>query len=534
MEQHITDNIGRRRARENSVSNLVPIEAAYFYEGMYLNFSVYVKSGKSFSLLCSNVTLTESLLEKIDVAEDSGNLICVDKKSYREILLNAAQNAENEGITIDWDSVYELANNPPNVEEFTEDISDSEVIDPNEPKPEIIALNNIAILAAKAISQKEKESEEDILNSASVKLVNPQDVVNVVIESVSKEDEDKEAAESEKNKEKEKDSKLLGFSEGPKPRISESISPDDIVKALIGFSDKKEDKEDIVIAPEKIEKIEIYKDISINVRKIFEESAEGFKFDAALVNSISERLSHLVRTSGENIIIQCMRYLRENEGYLISHTVNAACINALMGKWLGFSRDESIEIVKVGILHDIGEQLIPEDILFKPSRLTDEEYELIKKHSIYSYRICMASGITNTAILRAVRNHHERINGSGYPDGLKANDIPLYARIMAVSDTFNAMVTKKPYRKNYTALDVIQKFSTIRDTELDSKLVNILIDNITKLFIGKKVQLTDGSFGSIISVNSSGYDCPMVLVNGKYIKTNKYNKVVYMDLYTDN
>ena len=116
MEQHTTDNIGSRRTRESSVSNLVPIEAAYFYEGMHLDFSVFIKSGKSFSLLCSNVTLTESLLDKIDVAEDSGNLICVDRKSYREILLSAAHNAEEQGISIDWDSVYELADNPPGME----------------------------------------------------------------------------------------------------------------------------------------------------------------------------------------------------------------------------------------------------------------------------------------------------------------------------------------------------------------------------------------------------------------------------------
>ena len=104
---------------------------------------------------------------------------------------------------------------------------------------------------------------------------------------------------------------------------------------------------------------------------------------------------------------------------------------------------------------------------------------------------------------------------------------------MAVSDTYNAMITKKPYRKDYTALDVIQQFSTIKDTTLDSKLVNILIDNIIKLFIGKEVQLTNGKFGTIVSINSSGYDCPIVLVDGKYVKTNKYNKVIRINLYTD-
>lgn len=530
MEQHTTDNIGRRRTRESSVSNLVPIEAAYFYEGMHLDFSVFIKSGKSFSLLCSNVTLTESLLDKIDVAEDSGNLICVDRKSYREILLSAAHNAEEQGISIDWDSVYELADNPPGMEEFSEDIADSEILDPNETKTEVIALNNIAVIAAQAILNKEKESEKDKNSKTSVNLITPQDAVNMMIQSAA--DEESDVSDTSEDVE-EKASNQLGFKDGPKSRISDSISPDEIIKALIGFSEQEKPLKDIVIKPEKIEKIEIFRDISVDIRSIFQESVQFLKFDASFANSISERLTNLVRTSKEDDILQCMRYLRENEEYLISHTVNTACINGLIAKWSGFTRDESMDLVKIGLLHDIGEQLIPEEVLFKPTHLTNEDYELIQKHSIYSYRICMASGITNTSVLRGIRNHHERINGSGYPDALRGNDIPLYARIMAVSDTYNAMITKKPYRKDYTALDVIQQFSTIKDTTLDSKLVNILIDNIIKLFIGKEVQLTNGKFGTIVSINSSGYDCPIVLVDGKYVKTNKYNKVIRINLYTD-
>lgn len=133
-----------------------------------------------------------------------------------------------------------------------------------------------------------------------------------------------------------------------------------------------------------------------------------------------------------------------------------------------------------GILHDIGKIGIEDYILKKEGKLTDEEYERIKEHPVIGYQILKQSGVFEE-LLPAIRSHHERIDGKGYPDGLKGEEIPLIARILAVADAFDAMVSDRPYRKGMPVEEALSRIDSGSGTQFDVELARVFIQYIEKL-----------------------------------------------------
>ncbi len=145
--------------------------------------------------------------------------------------------------------------------------------------------------------------------------------------------------------------------------------------------------------------------------------------------------------------------------YTCAHSSSVADLAEALSKKMGMSRSFQSTIRTAGQLHDIGKIAVPEHVLLKPFRLTDEEFDLIKEHPAQGEKILRPIPEFDT-ILPAIRNHHERFSGGGYPDNLRGDDIPLIARIISICDTWNAMRTNRPYRgtmKVDKALEVIHQ-----------------------------------------------------------------------------
>ena len=152
----------------------------------------------------------------------------------------------------------------------------------------------------------------------------------------------------------------------------------------------------------------------------------------------------------ENLFLSSIRAIvnaiEEKDEYTRGHTGRVTEYSLLIGKRLGLSNDEIKTLELSALLHDVGKIGIPDSILRKPGRLTDEEYAVIKSHPLRGVKIL--EPIENIRhILPGIRHHHERYDGKGYPDGLKGKKIPFYARIIAVADAFDAMTSDRPYRK---------------------------------------------------------------------------------------
>jgi putative nucleotidyltransferase with HDIG domain len=171
--------------------------------------------------------------------------------------------------------------------------------------------------------------------------------------------------------------------------------------------------------------------------------------------------------------------IHPKDEFLIKHSRRVSEICVLLGKALGLGAAELKEIKVAGMLHDIGKVYIPDDIIRKSDRLTKENWDIIQTHTILGYELL--KGIKDyEEIAKYARSHHERVDGSGYPDGLKGSQIPFGARLIAVVDAYEAMTESRPYRQPMTKMMAIEELKRNAGTQFDKKIVQVFIEEIIK------------------------------------------------------
>ena len=181
-------------------------------------------------------------------------------------------------------------------------------------------------------------------------------------------------------------------------------------------------------------------------------------------------------------MIQTLRYTVEaKDSYTRGHSDRVSEYSVLIGKKLGLSEEELKTLRIGGLFHDIGKIGIPDRILLKTEKLTDDEYSEIKNHPSIGAHILGASSIFNN-IIPIVKHHHERFDGRGYPSGLKGEEIPYMARIAALADTFDAMTSRRSYR-NALELDVVlAEIERCKGNQFDPELADVFLDILKNEF----------------------------------------------------
>ncbi len=152
-------------------------------------------------------------------------------------------------------------------------------------------------------------------------------------------------------------------------------------------------------------------------------------------------------TSIENVLISLAKAVEAKDKYTQGHIERVSSMALSVGRFLDIS-NQDLKALRMGcILHDIGKISVPREILNKSERLTEDEWEMLRLHPIIGYKICLPLKKSLGAALNVIRHHHEKLDGSGYPDGLKGNQISTLARIAAIVDIYDALTTNRPYRK---------------------------------------------------------------------------------------
>lgn len=230
-------------------------------------------------------------------------------------------------------------------------------------------------------------------------------------------------------------------------------------------------------------------------------------------------------------IIHSINTLRLTDEYLHTHSVNVSLLNGLIGKWKQYDADSISDLVLTGLLHDIGKLKIPPEILNKPGKLTDEEFEKIKAHSSLSHEMIVKMGGVADRVLYGVLQHHEKVNGKGYPDGLTFDDIDEFARITAVSDVYDAMVAKRVYKDANSPFKILAWFAEGRFSELDIELVNIFLRCMADELTGKYVVLSNGAVAQVMFVNQLNLEYPIVKIDDDVFNTNSelYTESMYSE-----
>lgn len=197
------------------------------------------------------------------------------------------------------------------------------------------------------------------------------------------------------------------------------------------------------------------------------------------------RIRALIRTKSliddledsKNIIRMLANAIEAKDGYTGKHTERVASYSLALARASGVNKDLWPTIEMGALLHDVGKIGIPEAVLGKPDKLDEDEFNKIKEHPDIGVEIVKPLNFLQD-VIKVIRYHHERIDGTGYPEGLKGEDIPLEARIVSIADAFDAMTSDRPYRKGMPKEKAIQLLREGRGTQWDAKLIDHFVDLI--------------------------------------------------------
>ncbi|GIQ70024.1 HD-GYP domain-containing protein [Xylanibacillus composti] len=203
--------------------------------------------------------------------------------------------------------------------------------------------------------------------------------------------------------------------------------------------------------------------------------------------------------------------------YLIHNSVQVALTSYQLAKWHNIERKDWIPIAMAGLLHDIGMVRIDESIVRKADKLSKEELEEIRRHTIIGYNMLKSVTGINEAVKLTALQHHERVNGSGYPLGVSGDKIHYYAKIVAIADIFHAMTSDRAHQKGSSPYTVLEELLNESFGKLDPALVQTFIHKVTQFHNGTLVRLSDQSVGEIVFSDRSSPTRPWVNVNGKII-----------------
>lgn len=247
------------------------------------------------------------------------------------------------------------------------------------------------------------------------------------------------------------------------------------------------------------------------------------------LNKINNRLMNNALITDMDLINEVIKE-QKVEDYLFNHSVNVAIIGNLIGKWLDLGKEDIKILTLGGLVHDIGKLKIDKKILDKPEKLTEEEFEEVKKHPSYSHKILTEMGYNEEKLLRAVTFHHEREDGTGYPLGIKSKNIPIHSKIIAIADIFDAMTSNRVYDKKMNIFKVMEKFQKETFGKLDYKMVTLFIKKFLEFYIGSEVTLNTGDKAKILNFNSFEITKPILMTGeGKIIDTSRVRTVEIVD-----
>jgi putative nucleotidyltransferase with HDIG domain len=184
-----------------------------------------------------------------------------------------------------------------------------------------------------------------------------------------------------------------------------------------------------------------------------------------------------VTSAGSSVVEQLTALLGEHDPGTLHHSIRVAHLVVAMAANQGLPAREQSAASLAGLLHDVGKISIPRALLDKPTALTEEEARVLRDHAAVGG--WMVGPFVPSDVAHAVRHHHERFDGGGYPAGLGATDLPWVTRAVAVADTYDALVSRRPYREGCCTTHAFRELHDVAGTQLDGELVEVLIGAVS-------------------------------------------------------
>lgn len=254
-------------------------------------------------------------------------------------------------------------------------------------------------------------------------------------------------------------------------------------------------------------------------KNTFSSSVENFK--QQLNDIVIKNNSHIVddmlvevnkilsKTRNSLHLLDMLQCLRGFDDLTYMHSMNVALICNVIGGWLNMPKEEVDELIICGLLHDIGKLKIPSEIILKPGKLTDEEFEMIRSHPTLGHEILMTKDLTERVKLAALQ-HHERFDGSGYPGHLKGDQIGRFSAIVAIADVYDAMTSNRVYRKGICPFKVIGILEQEKNL-YDPETLLLFMQRTTEAYINSEVLLSNGERGKVVLLNQQVLSRPVII-----------------------
>ncbi|MDI6601993.1 MAG: HD domain-containing protein [Thermoanaerobacteraceae bacterium] len=247
--------------------------------------------------------------------------------------------------------------------------------------------------------------------------------------------------------------------------------------------------------------IKIYEDFSIRVEDIFTNAFKSGLIDVECVEAILDALIDIVGEIDFNIIL--LNRLQKKDFYTYYHSLDVCLYSLAVGKNIEMDDKELRDLGRGALLHDVGKCEVPDDILLKPGKLTDEEFELIKRHTNKGYEILLKTGVYNDSVARIALEHHEKWDGSGYPLGIRDEQISFWARIVTIADIYDALTSDRVYKSKVLPHEAAEYILSNAGLILDPVLTKVFLFAIDVYPVGARVLLSTGEEGIVIDSNRS-------------------------------
>ncbi len=232
------------------------------------------------------------------------------------------------------------------------------------------------------------------------------------------------------------------------------------------------------------------------VFSMFSEARMGKAVDVGNAQEMVEEIADSVMRNPGALI--GLARLKTKDDYTYMHSVAVCALMVSLAKQLGLSDEETREAGLAGLLHDIGKMMISAEILNKPGKLTDDEFVAVKEHPVAGHKMLLEAKEVSAVALDVCLHHHEKVDGTGYPFGLKGDQISLLARMGAVCDVYDAITSNRPYKQGWCPAESIRKMAEWSKGHFDEKIFQAFVKSIGIYPVGTLVRLESGRLGVVV------------------------------------
>lgn len=292
----------------------------------------------------------------------------------------------------------------------------------------------------------------------------------------------------------------------------------DVTQTTVPFT--KSQQKEPEVKNKRIYKVPIEKELAVAAthydfaKKSIDNALNGLRFSQE-INTQDIKLA--VKNCVNSVInnpnaMMWFTQIKNKDDYTAEHSVRVGIMSIALGQELGMMEKELEDLGMGGMLHDVGKINIPIEILNKEGSLTKEEYEIIKTHAEHGRQLLMSKSDAPPSTVDVAYNHHEQMNGNGYPRGISADKIPYYAKVVGVVDAFDAITSDRVYSDARSILEALRILYDCRGAQFDEEVVRAFIRLIGIYPPGHIVELTNGEAGIILSCQKNNKLRPKVII----------------------